>query len=185
VLLDERFADNTQRWIDVPGGPATLTNGTYQLTAKQNGQFMAIGVPVVDVLRDVVVGASFKKLSGPPGGGFGLIVRDQGPDARYGASQGGRYYVLEVGDKGEVGIWRRETDHWVDLLPWQHADAVHPGNDTNEMVVRAIGDQLSLQVNGAQVGSSVDNALPAGRIGLFVGGDQNTIAVDHFWVQAP
>jgi hypothetical protein len=171
--------------LDNPNGPATLSNGTYRVSALQHERFVAIGAPIVDVLRDVVVGASFKKVGGPAGGGFGLIVRDQGPDPRDGESQAGRYYVLEVGDKGEVGMWRRETDQWIDLLPWTHADAVHPGNDTNEIVVRAVGDQLSLQVNGAQVGSRVDSALPAGRIGLFVGGDQNQITVDHFWVQVP
>jgi Domain of unknown function (DUF4388) len=185
VLLDERFADNGRHWLEDPRGSATLSSGTYRLTASKAGQFLAIGAPVVDILRDVVVGASFRKVGGPTGGGFGVIVRDQGPEARDGVSQGGRYYVLEVGDKGEVGIWRRETDHWVDLLPWQRSDAVHAGIDSNEIVVRAVGDQLSLQVNGTQVGSHVDSSLSAGRIGLFVGGDQNQVTVDHFWVQTP
>ena len=75
----------------------------------------------------MLVTADFRKLGGPDGGGYGIIVRDQGRAPRDGSSQHGRYYVLEVGDKGEVGIWRREGDHWVDLLPWQHADAVSPG----------------------------------------------------------
>jgi hypothetical protein len=82
-------------------------------------------------------------------------------------------------------MWRRENDRWIDLLPWQHSDAVRPGADANELVVRATGDQLSMQVNGTPVGNRVDTTLPAGRVGLFVGGDQNQIAVDHFWVQAP
>ena len=39
----------------------------------------------------------------------------------------------EVGDKGEVGIWRREGDRWIDLLPWTRSDAVKPGNSTNDV----------------------------------------------------
>src|SRR5438552_4090103 len=77
-------------------------SGGYLLTARQPGQFVALGVPLTEALRDVVVSASFHKVAGPAGGGFGLIVRDQGPDARDGQSQAGRYYVFEVGDKGEV-----------------------------------------------------------------------------------
>ena len=71
------------------------------------------------------------KLGGPDGGGYGIIVRDQRQGPRDGSSQDGRYYVLEVGDKGEVGIWRRDGDHWVDLLPWQHSDAVKTGTAPN------------------------------------------------------
>ena len=56
--------------------------------------------------------ATFRKLIGPTGGGYGIIVRDQSPTLRDGASQDGRYVVLEVGDKGEVGMWRREADHF-------------------------------------------------------------------------
>src|SRR4029077_10655869 len=116
------------------------------------------------VARDVVVSATFQKLSGPPGGGCGLIVRDQGPAARDGTSQDGRYYVLEAGDKGEVGIWRRDGDHWVDLLPWQHSDAVKTGTDTNELSVRAVGSNLGLSVNGTPVAAHSDTALPSGQV---------------------
>jgi len=69
----------------------------------------AVGV-LTGQLRDVLVTATFHKADGPPGGGYGIIVRDQGPGSRDGLNQGGHYYVLEVGDSGEVGIWRRDED---------------------------------------------------------------------------
>jgi hypothetical protein len=132
------------------------------------------------------VSATFRKLSGTPaGGGFGIILRDQGPAPLDGTNQGGQYYVLEVGDKGEVGIWRRDANQWVDVLPWQHADAVHSGTATNELTVSAIGTQLSLSVNGTQVVTQTDTNLSSGRVGLLAGGDGNQVAVDHFTVQTP
>ena len=100
-------------------------------------------------------------------------------------SLAGRYIVLEVGDKGEVGIWRRENDRWIDLLPWQRSDAVKQGTASNDITVRAIGDQLTLVVNGTEVSNRVDAALNTGRVGLFVGGDLNQVAVERFWVQTP
>jgi hypothetical protein len=185
VLLDERFADNQRGWPEAPQNQATLSGGAYLITARQPGQFVALGVPLPEVPSDLVIGASFHKVSGPAGGGFGLILRDQGPDGRDGVSQAGRYYVFEIGDKGEVGVWRRETDHWVDLVPWQPSSAVRAGTAANEMLVRAVGSQFSLTVNGTPVASPADPVLPSGRLGVFVGGDLNQVAVDHLWVQTP
>jgi hypothetical protein len=185
-LLDERFANNARNWPSNPQGTAWLTSGSYRLIPRQAGQFVAIGAPIADVLQDVVVSATFHKLSGSPeGGGFGIIVRDQGPDPRDGVSQGGQYYVLEVGDKGEIGIWRRDTDHWIDLIPWQRADAVRTGTATNDLTVSAIGNRLSLSVNGTEVATRTDNTLTTGRVGLLVGGDGNQVAVDHVSIQTP
>jgi hypothetical protein len=183
MLLDEHFTSNDANWPI--NAQAQITNGAYRLATRQAGQFVALGVPVSSVPADAVVSATFRKVGGPAGGGFGVILRDQQGSVRDGTSQGGRYYVLEVGDKAEVGIWRRESDHWVDLLPWQHSDAVKPGSATNDLVARAIGNTLSLSVNGTQVATKTDGAFAAGSAGLFVGGDGNVIALDHFAIQTP
>ena len=185
TLLDERFSSDTTTWPNDPHGSAWLSGGTYQVATRRAGQFVAISAPVAEVPPNVIVSATLHKLGGPAGGGYGIIVRDQGAAAQDGVSQAGQYYVLEVGDKGEVGIWRREVDHWVDLLPWQRSDAVKPGNASNELTVRAIGTTLSLIVNGSEVATRTDAAYPSGRIGLFVGGDGNQVALDHFVVQTP
>jgi hypothetical protein len=184
-LFDERFTTNDAGWPSNPLGAALITNGAYRVATRQAGQFAAVGVPVANVPGDVVIGATFRKLAGPAGGGYGIIVRDQDQTLRDGSSQDGHYYVLEVGDKGEVGIWRRDGDHWVDLLPWQHADAVNTGMAANELIVRAIGNSLSLSVNGSQVGSRNDGTFSNGRAGLFVGGDGNQVAISRFTIQTP
>jgi hypothetical protein len=184
TVLDERFANNGRNWPSNAQGPAVLASGNYQLMSRTD-QFVAIGAPIANVLQDAVVSATFHKLGGPPGGGDGIIVRDQATTPQNGTAQSGRYYVLEAGDKGEVGIWRREGDHWVDLLPWQKADAVKPGSATNDLTVRAIGNRLTLSVNGSEVATRTDNVLTSGGVGLFVGGDGNRVAVDRFTVQTP
>jgi Domain of unknown function (DUF4388) len=185
TLLDERFTSAATTWPNDPQGTAWLSDGIYQIATRRAGEFVAISAPVADVPPNVIVSATLHKLGGPAGGGYGIVVRDQGAAAQDGVSQAGRYYVLEVGDKGEVGIWRRETDHWVDLQPWQRSDAVKPGNASNELTVRAIGNTLSLIVNGVEVATRTDAAYAGGRIGLFVGGDGNQVALDHFVVQTP
>ncbi len=89
-----------------------------------------------------------------------------------------------MGDRGEVGIWRRENDGWVDLLPWTPSAAVRPGADPNQLEVLALGPQLTFWVNGTQVASRTDATLAEGAVGLFVGGDGNEVVVERFTVTA-
>ena len=56
-----------------------------------------MSVPVEALLGDLIVSATFRKTGGPPGGGYGLVVRDQGPDPRDGVNQNMNAYVLETG----------------------------------------------------------------------------------------
>jgi sortase A len=185
ILLDERFADNRMGWRDDSRSTAWFGPGGYRLTPREPGHFVALTAPINITLQDVVVSATFRKTSGPPGGGFGVIVRAQAPGVRDGTSQSGRYYVLEVGDLGQVGIWRRDEDHWQDLLPWTSSDAVQTGEATNQLEVWAIGSRLSLVVNGIQVASRTDDALAAGGVGVFAGGDGNDVALQQFAVRTP
>ena len=183
VLLDERFATNAG-WPSSTNGTAVFTTGSYRVIPRAVGQFVAIGAPMTTPLQDAVVSATFHKVSGPPGGGYGIIVRDQSTTPQNGTTQNGRYYVLEVGDVGQVGMWRRDNDQWVDLLPWQKADAVKPGTATNDVTVRTVGNTLTMLVNGTEVATRTDDALARGLVGVFVGGDGNQVSVDRFTVQA-
>ena len=163
MLLDDTFSSNARDWPSSPQGNAWVTSGGYRLIPRTAKQFVAVGAPLVDVPRDVVVNATFRKLGGPPGGGYGIILRDQGGVPRDGTNQGGHFYVLEAGDKGEFGIWLRDGDHWVDLMPWQHTDAIHQDTGTNQLTVSAIGDRLSMSINGTLVATHTDASLPFRR----------------------
>jgi hypothetical protein len=180
--FDPRFA---AAWPDDPASTAWLEGGGYRFSARQPDRFIAIGAPLGGSFRDVAVMALFRKVGGPPGGGYGLIVRDQGPGPRDGINTGGRYYVLEAGDRGEVGIWRREQDHWVDLVPWTPSEAVRRGAATNQLTALASGPRLTLLVNGVEAASAEDPALGDGGVGVFVGGDSNEVALEWFVVRSP
>jgi hypothetical protein len=188
-VLDEQFADNGRGWPNDPDSTAWLGGtGGYRLFARRPGQFVAVGAPApqtAGTLRDVVIEATFRKLDGPSGGGYGVIVRDQGPGPRDGLSQDGRYYVLEVGDRGEFGVWRRERDRWIDLVPWTPHPAIRPGGAANDLVVQATGAELTLLVNGTQVARVVDTALATGGVGVFAGGDLNEVALERYVLRVP
>jgi hypothetical protein len=145
---------------------------------------VAVGIPGTQGLGDAVVTGSFRKIAGPAGGGYGLILRDQNPEDRDGQNQSGRYYVFEVGDRGEVGVWLRDGDQWLDLLTWTASSAVKPGIASNELTVTAAGDHLSFVVNGIPVASQPDSALRTGAAGVFVGGDGNEVALERVTVSS-
>jgi hypothetical protein len=171
-LMDVRFASGPRiDWLENPPF-ASWSDGAYRLQARQAARFVAIGAPVESWLSDVVVSATFRKTGGPPGGGYGLVIRDQGPDPRNGANQNMDAYVLETGDLGEFGIWRRDGDHWVDLVPWTRSSAVRPGGSPNDLMVRASGDRFTFSVNGVEVATVQDKTLDAGTVGVFVGSEQ-------------
>jgi hypothetical protein len=170
-------------WPNNPQSTGWLAADGYHLFARQPRQFVAIGTPTDPQASDVAITATFHKVGGPPGGGFGIIARDQGRAARDGVNQSGSFYVLEVGDRGEIGIWRRDDDQWVDIVPWTASTAVRPGNSENQVTVRVVGSQLSLSVNGTEVASGADGTLRDGSVGIFAGGDQNEVVLTRLTIQ--
>jgi hypothetical protein len=179
LLLDERFADNQHGWPNDRQSTAWLDQGAYRLAVRTPGRHVAVGAPIPGTFRDVEASATFHKVGGPPGGGYGLILRDQGPGPRDGRDQGGRYYVLEVGDRGEVGIFRRDVDHWTDLIPFGPSTAVKPGGESNSLTARAVGPRLTLLVNGVRVADFVDTAIAEGGVGVYVAGDGNEVVLER------
>jgi hypothetical protein len=131
---------------------------------------------------NVAVKATFRKTGGPPGGGYGIILRDQQPAQHNGVYQGGQFYVAEVGDRGEFGIWRRDNDHWLDLISWTHSDAVHAGQTPNALEARASGSELQFLANGVELARVQDASLGPGGVGAFAGGDGNVVALTDFLV---
>ena len=184
TLLDEGFTTAAPGWPNEPTSSAWWDSLGYHLEPRAAGQHVAIVAPGAAALGDVAVTGLFHKSGGPAGGGYGLILRARDGSLN-GTSQGGRYYVFEVGDRGEVGAWRREEDRWVDLLPWTHSEAVLPGGASNRLDVRATGSQFAFSVNDTPVAQLTDDSLPTGAVGVFAGGDGNQVVLERFTVAAP
>ncbi len=142
-------------------------------------------MPLSQTLSSAVLTARFHKVGGPGGGGYGLIVRDQGSSAeRDGRNQAGQYMVLEVGDRGDAGIWQRNEARWIDVMPWTHTDAVHLDKESNALVVTVRGNALRFEVNGRVLADlTYDGVQPRGGVGIFVGGDLNEVVLDSLRIE--
>ena len=181
TAFDEQFV---QAWPDNPSATAWFASGGYHLYARTPAHFVAIRAPIADVPHDVLVSGTFHKVGGPPGGGYGLIFGDQGVGAGDGIDQDGQFVVAEVGDRGQVGIWRRDGRRWTEIVPWTPTTAVRTDTRTNDMTIQLVGDRVVFQVNGSRVADFTAANLPrVGGVGIFTGGDLNQVAIEHFQVQ--
>jgi hypothetical protein len=151
--------------------------------ARPATRFVAVRARLDAPVGNVVVTGLFRKVGGPPGGGYGLIVRDQAVGPGDGLSQDGQFVVLEVGDRGDFGIWRRDGNRWIDLIPWTRTEVVRPGGDPNQLVVESIGSALTFIVNGVQVARVNETGSSRGGVGIFVGGDFNSVVLNRLTVQ--
>jgi len=184
VLFAERFLSPLLGWPHDPKGTAWFSNGTYQMTAREPGRFVAIGTPLPTQVGDVTISARFRKTGGPAGGGYGFIVRKQSATPLDGDNQLGRYIVLEAGDQGDIGIWQRDESRWIDILPWTHVTAVKVGQEPNELAVTTQGNRLRFVVNGVEVANLTHASLPSeGGVGVFVGGDLNEVSLEWLIVE--
>jgi hypothetical protein len=185
VVLAHRFVAPLADWPNDPYANTWFADGAYRLFARQPGRFVAVSVPLQESVGDAVLSAQFRKTGGPPGGGYGFIVRAQGVISdRDSPGQTGRYLVLEVGDKGDIGIWQREQTRWIDIVPWTHTDAVREGFEPNTLTVSTRGPALRFEVNDQVVAAITYNGLPpTGGVGIFVGGDLNNVALDWLRIE--
>jgi hypothetical protein len=186
VLFAESMLSPLANWPDNPGGNAWFdADNAYHLYAREPGRFVATGVPLSQSVTNAMLTAQFRKVGGPPGGGYGLIVRHQGNASELdGRNQAGRYLVLEVGDRGDVGIWERNQTRWIDVLPWSHSEAVRPGEGPNALLAAQRGNQVRFEVNGALVADVTYDGMPSsGGVGIFVGGDLNEVALEWLRIE--
>jgi len=184
TVLESTFVASPAGWA-IAAPFTAWADGAYRLTPRQPGRFVAVAAPLPASIADVSVQATFQKVGGPPGGGYGIVLRDQQAAQRDGLNQNGQFYVLAVGDLGEVGVWLRNNDEWLELLPWTPSDAVRRGPVRNDLAVRSVGQHLAFAVNGTPVFAREDAHLGPGGIGVFAGGDANDVALHRFVAQAP
>jgi hypothetical protein len=187
TLFEERFELNTRGWPNDPTSTAWFDpDGLgYRLAPAEAGHFVAVGVPGLAAQTDIVVSATFRKTTGPSGGGYGLIVRDQQPTSRNGLDQTGSFYVFEVSDRGEYGVWRRDGARWIDLVPWTPSNAVKPAGAENTLSVAVVGESMTFTINGLPVTTQTDTILKSGGAGIFVGGDGDAFQLNNLIVRAP
>jgi hypothetical protein len=118
-----------------------------------------------------------------PEGSYGLIIYRRVPGD--GSSSIDFLYALEVNNRGEVAVWRREVGGEVYVWLSPEDERVDMRGPDNELSVQAIDHDLVFSINGMEVASQSDGPDETGNIGILVGGDTDRILAERFTVQIP
>lgn len=164
------FEQPLPSWPNDPRGSAWFSPGAYHLFARDAGRYIAAAVPMASAIADATLEAQFQKVRGANGGGYGFVVRSAWPDENF--------VVAELSDDGYVGIWQRDAERWVDILPWTPTSAALPSAQPNTVGLLVRRTTLQMSVNGQAVAHVTASAMaPSGGVGIFTGGDQSEVVV--------
>ncbi|MDD5369049.1 MAG: hypothetical protein PHQ40_08190 [Anaerolineaceae bacterium] len=98
---------------------------------------------------------------------YGLIARV--PDA----TTADRGYLVGATCDGKYALRKWDGEKMNNLVSWTASSVLHAGaKQTNRIGLLAVGDQLSVYLNGALAKTVQDNSFSKGSFGLFIGANQ-------------
>lgn len=164
TLFSDNFSDNSQNW-DVGGDAkhgSAINNGTLTLTATDNKPFRE-SLPSNIAYDDVVVETTFTLLRGDENDSVGLYLRAN-------ASTGYRVTIHgdETYDIAKIMVDASQKLHIQYFSKAQHASALHPKGQKNNLMVIMKGSNIVLLMNDTVVKSVQDGDFARGKIILFV-----------------
>jgi len=161
VLFKDDFSDSLGGWM-------THSDSLSYAGYEQSGFRLWVGVPNYQLwsvpglnFMDTLIYARTLKLDGPDDNMYGVLCRYQDEE---------NYYALVIGSDGYYGIFKTVAGERV-LIDQEHmdySDAIHRGNENNEIQAICKGNQLGLFVNGTKLLQVQDDSLSHGDVGLIV-----------------
>lgn len=179
VLFQDRFSTELDwQTLDTRVGGASYLEGRFSLAVNQPHTFYNAISPA-PAFRDGYLEVQAQAFICSEGDSFGLIFR---------VTPEGDHYRYTLSCAGEVRVSRISGGDEFVLLPDTRTNSALSGLLVdNRMAVLLSGDDSRFYLNGIEVFSDQDSALPAGRAGLIVrarAGGQTTVSFDNFVVRA-
>jgi hypothetical protein len=128
---------------------AEYLNGEYRLLTKQGGFLYAARSPGCTQGNYVV--ETDARWDAAHGDGYALVF-----DITPGFDRYAVFYVSP--DYGEFALWH-EVNGILQIVPFTHSAAIHPGGATNHLKVSVQGYNVTLEVNGVLLGTWYDGFL--------------------------
>ena len=151
--------------------------GRLSLAVNEPFTFFNVISPA-PVFRDGYVEVQARAILCSEGDTYGLIFR---------VSPEGDHYRYTLSCRGEVRVSRISGGEEYVLIPDTPTNAILSGLLVdNRMAVLLSGEEFRFFLNGVEVFSDTDEALPAGRVGLIVrarADGQTTVSFDNFIVR--
>jgi len=174
------FSDPLSGWAEASGddfGFGYTDSASYEMYSN---------IPIADVTvarsrfhTDVAIEVVVTKVEGPDSAFFGVNCRKVGD---------GNYFTLAITGNGGYEFYR-SVGSKRELLLSGTSGAIKKGNTTNRLKANCVGQTLSLEVNGVNVGSITSEYFAFGELlGLIVGTHSETgirVIFDNFNAYEP
>jgi hypothetical protein len=173
---DPMTGGNVNDWVNPVTG--LLPNTNYLKIVESDAKFYVTGKLTGfstwyftwHELTDFYLQSTFDSGSCSGKDAYGLIVR--GPEHLAGVSYG---YVVALSCDGQYYIFRLDGANpytTKDLVIWTKSDYILVGaNQKNVLGIKAVGNTLTIYINGHQIADVFENKYTFGRYGVFVSPD--------------
>ncbi|MCW5848879.1 MAG: DUF1080 domain-containing protein [Anaerolineae bacterium] len=155
-LFRDTFRNNDTGWNLFQGEKAAVALDRNRLTLTVTGPDRDVWATAPRVFDDFRLEIDSGLLDGPSETSYGVIFRHQDDD---------NYYSFEVDGEGRFRLGKVLRGQYTALIEPSPSVRVQPGQALNHLTVKAVGPQITLGVNGVEVGSFTDRSFASGHIG--------------------
>lgn len=182
IILSDPLSQNIHNWLVSTQGPRiyVFQNGAYHITDNDSKQ---IAPAILPDLPNQILSHPFgytltmQEIKGndtSASNSFGMLVRFSQHN------QQGRaittFYSFEIANaqNGEYQFWRYDNSQGSGFTPWKKIwsrsfnHEFHQGHARNTFKVFVDGSKFTFTVNSKQVGTTKDNAITSGEVGMLV-----------------
>jgi hypothetical protein len=164
VLFSDDFTKPTSGWdrFQDYAGVTDYANVGYLIYIKSANMIKWTNpTPAKAFPKDVHIEVDATMSFGPDNNAFGVICRYQNPD---------NFYYFYISSDGFAGIGKKQKGQHSIISSTDgklaKVEGINTGAASNHLRVDCVGSNLTLSVNGKQVATAKDDALPGGNVGL-------------------
>lgn len=183
ILFEERFESNRNDW---PTGESMdeygvlnseLIDGRYQMSYEAKKGVFSWNNLGESEFDNFVLSVEATPVEHSAAVAYGLTFRE---------NAGGDLYSFEIDSDGLFIVNLLVDDEWQTLVDYTESAAINKSG-SNQLLVKAIGPQLSFYINGEEVTTLEDETLDSGLIGvameLYEAGDTAVVEFDNLIVR--
>lgn len=150
--LHDDFSDSSSGWpiTDDDFVRSEYLSGEYRVLSKQTGYLYLFAAPAC-ARENYIVEADVRWV-GSPGNSYGLLFGILG--------NFDHYYIFEVNTDFQLyRLMRRDLTDWHIIVPETSSTSINTGTNTNHLVVIRNGEDITLEVNGNELGTWSDGNI--------------------------
>lgn len=142
------------------------TTGVYHVVVLRSDYDVSVYAAGSIAYADMTLEVDGWRVSGPDGGGYGLVLLRQLKGVNDATS---RRYIFYVTPQGAYRLYYVNGDGSVsDVVPLTASSAIKIGDATNHLSVTYAGGSISVAANGVALGTVQSTIGAPGEIGVFV-----------------